>query len=319
MEMKRLLLAIAASVLCVAGVFAQAAKKPTIMVVPSDVWCNTHGYTTQFEAMGTTEILPDYDKALISNVELNVAISKIGEMMSSRGCPLKLLSAELKSIKTSNVERMVMAAGDGGVAESPLDVLRRVAKADIWLQLTWSINQSGPRRSLTFNLQAIDAYTNKQVAATSGTGNPTFTTELPVLLEEAIVTRIDAFNDQLGDYFAGLFDTGREVTLECMVTNGSDVNFESEVGDDVLSFIIEDWVEANVKEGQTANLTDATENVMKFEQVKIPMVLENGRAIDTRTWARGLMRELMTKHKLDVSLGMKGLGNAYIIVKGSKM
>jgi hypothetical protein len=48
------------------------------------------------------------------------------------------------------------------------------------------VNRTGPKYSLTFNLQGIDAYTNKQIAACQGTGDPTFSAELPVLIEESI-------------------------------------------------------------------------------------------------------------------------------------
>ena len=43
--MKRLFLVVLCTMISVAA-FAQA-KKPTIMVVPSDAWCNTEGYMTE--------------------------------------------------------------------------------------------------------------------------------------------------------------------------------------------------------------------------------------------------------------------------------
>lgn len=313
--MKKVLLMIVAVLVAVTSAFSQA-KKPTIMVVPSDVWCNQNGYMMSQTIMGVVETSPDYSKALSSNSDLQLAISKLGELMSDNGFPLKDLSATLKSIQTSNAENSVIAEEEGGVVESSLDILRSTAKADIWLNLTWIVNRTGPKSSITYNLQAIDAYTNKQVAATSGTGSPSFSSELPILLEEAIVSRMDLFTSQLQSYFDDLFTNGREVALELKVSASSDVNLESEVGDDILSFIIEDWVADNTVRGQF-NTSDATANVMKFEQVRIPMVLENGRSIDTRYWARGLMRELMTKYKLRVSLGMRGLGQAYLVINGT--
>ncbi len=303
---------------CMASAVFSQAKKPTLMIVPSDVWCNQNGYTTTYDNMGTPTMVPDYKKALQSNPDLLLAISKIGEMMAERGFPLKDLGSSLKNLETEAAEESVTAMDRGGIAESPVDKLRKVAKADIWLQLTWSVNAMGPKKSLTFNLQGLDAYTDKQIAASSGTGDPSFSAELPVLLEEAILSHIDQFNNQLQNYFDDLFANGREVSLECKRTNDSDVNFESEFDDNELAYIIEDWVSANTREGRF-NTSDVSENRIKFEQVRIPLFLENGRALDTRTWARGLQKELRSKYNIKAKLTTKGLGQAYIILEGTAL
>lgn len=303
---------------CITSAVFSQAKKPTLMIVPSDVWCNQNGYTTSYDNMGTPFIVPDYKKALQSNPDLLLAISKIGEMMAERGFPLKDLGSSLKNLETEAAEESVTAMDQGGIAESPIDKLRKVAKADIWLQLTWSVNAMGPKKSLTFNLQGLDAYTDKQIAASSGTGDPSFSAELPVLLEEAILSHIDQFNNQLQNYFDDLFANGREVSLECKRTNDSDVNFESEFDDNELTYIIEDWVSANTREGRF-NTSDVSENRIKFEQVRIPLFLENGRALDTRTWARGLQKELRSKYNIKAKLTTKGLGQAYIILEGTAL
>lgn len=312
--MKKLFLYLVFSLLVVAG-FSQA-KKPTIMVVPSDVWCNQHGFVTEYDNMGTKTTVPDYKKALQTDPDLLLAISKIGEMMTERGFPLKDLGSSLKALDTEAAEESVSAMDQGGIAESPIDKLRKVAKADIWMQLTWTVNSVGPKKSLTFNLQGLDAYTDKQIAASSGTGDPSFSAELPVLLEESILSHIDQFNSQLQSFFDDLFENGREVSLECKRTNDSDINFESEFEGDELSFIIEDWLAANTKEGRFST-SDVSENRVKFEQVRIPLFAENGRALDTRTWARGLQKELRSKYHIKSKLSTKGLGQAYIIIEGS--
>ena len=70
---------------------------------------------------------------------------------------------------------MLTSKEGGELNESPIDKLKKVAKADIWLQMTWSVNTVGPKKSITFNLQGLDAYTDKQIAGASGTGEPSFT------------------------------------------------------------------------------------------------------------------------------------------------
>ncbi|MDD2198014.1 MAG: DUF6175 family protein, partial [Bacteroidales bacterium] len=51
--------------------FGQA-KKPTIMVVPSDQYCISKGYKMEFESMGTKQVLPDYKAAMQNDAELRL-------------------------------------------------------------------------------------------------------------------------------------------------------------------------------------------------------------------------------------------------------
>lgn len=311
--MKKVLFILSFVLVISGGCFAQA-KKPTIMVVPSDVWCNQNGYMSSFDNQGQVEKYPNYETALQSSSDLVLAISKIGEMMAERGFPLKDLSACLKTIKQEAAEESVTTSKEGDVlAETPLDKLSRVAKADIIIQLTWSMNVSGPKKSVTFNMQGLDAYTNKQVAAASGTGAPSFSVEIPLLLEESILSHIDQFNSQLQVHFDDLFANGREVALTCRRWSGSEADFETEYDGNELSFIIEDWMAQNTVQGRFST-SDATENRLVFEQVRIPLQNEAGRAIDTRTWANGLRKSLKDTYGIDAKLTTKGLGQAIITI-----
>lgn len=311
--MKRILVI---TILVLAGTMAafSQAKKPTIMVVPSDPWCTENGYMFRWDNQGVTEILPDYDLALKTNSNLALAISKIGEMMAERGFPLKDLAASLRSLRTEAAEESLTTSSSGDdVAESPLDKLKKVAKADIWIHLTYTLNKTGPKNSLTFNMQGIDAYTNKQVAAASGTGQPSFSVEIPVLIEEGVLSHIDQFNNQLQMFFDDLFENGREVSLVCRRWSGSPVDFETEYDGDELGFLIEDWMAENTVSGRFST-SDTSENRMLFEQVRIPLYNDRGRALDTRTWANDLRKWLMDKYGIEAKLSTKGLGQAIITI-----
>lgn len=50
----RHILAVALMVFSFTAVFGQA-KKPTLMVMPSDAWCNEHGYMLTIDNQGTQE------------------------------------------------------------------------------------------------------------------------------------------------------------------------------------------------------------------------------------------------------------------------
>ena len=311
--MKRLLI-LQFVVLITTLVFSQA-KKPTLMVVPSDLYCNKHGYMQTFSNQGSTEMVPDYKKALQNDSQLLTAITVIGQMMADRGFPLKLMEQELKNLNQESAEDALLTSKSGAdVAESPVDRLKKRSKSDIILQVTWLVNRTGPKYSLTFNLQGIDAYTNKQIAACQGTGDPTFTAELPVLLEESIANHLETFTTQLQNHFDDMFENGREITLRVKKWEDSEFDLESEFDGTELSDIIEDWISANTVKGRF-NTTDATENYMYFEQVRIPLYDQDQRAMDARRWTRGLINKLKT-YGVPAKLMMKGLGQATIVIGG---
>lgn len=294
--------------------FSQA-KKPTIMIVPSDVWCNTNGYMMEFNNQGKIVKVPDYKKALQENADLLLVISKINELMADRGFPLKNLESSMKSLENEAAEdAMLTSKGGGEVNESPVDKLKKVAKADIWMQLTWNVNDMGFEKSITFNLQGLDAYTDKQIAGSSGTGKPSLTAELPVLLEEAILSHLDHFNIQLQKHFDDMFANGREVILRIKTWDTWEHDLESEdFGDDELSSLIEEWVTNNTVQGRFST-TDATENMMLFEQVRIPLYDEKQKAMDTRKWANGLRKFLKDTYQIESKIMMKGLGQATLVL-----
>ncbi|MBL6875567.1 MAG: hypothetical protein ISR01_02145 [Chitinophagales bacterium] len=318
--MLRKIFTIMMAVLLSSTVLFGQAKKPTIMIVPSDNWCLTNGYMQVFDNEGKVTKVPDYKKALQENSDLLLVISKINELMADRGFPLKNLESSLKTLEANAAEDAMLMSKEGGeLNESPIDKLKKVAKADIWMQLTWTVNTTGPKKSITFNLQGLDAYTDKQVAGASGTGTPSFTAELPVLLQEAVLSHLDNFNVQLQNHFDDMFANGREVILRIMTWDTWDYDLETdEFGDDELGFLLEDWIADNTVNNRFST-TDATQNMMLFEQVRIPLYYErNGsqRAMDTRRWANGLMKYLKDNFEIESKLMMKGLGQAQLVLGG---
>lgn len=280
--------------LCCGAVLAASAqaKKPTIMVMPSDLWCNTNGYMTTYDNQGTQVSVPDYTRALQSDVNLLPVIAKINDLMADRGFPLKNLESEVKDLNRTDAEMSMLQSRSGGeVAMSPIDRLRQQAKADVIIYLTWIVNQTGPKKSITYTLQGVDSYTNKQVAGDTGTGAPSFTAEVPLLLEQAVGAHMDNFCDRLQAHFDDMFENGREISIFVNVFDSSPVDLESEIGDQELSEVIDNWMSENTVNGRYS-LEDATENYMRFEQVRIPLYDEKGRAMDANRFARNLVRFL---------------------------
>lgn len=296
-------------------IFAQA-KKPTIMVVPSDNWCVQNGYTQSYENQGKTVTVPNYKKALQNDSELLLAISKINEMMAERGFPLKNLESSLKTLENQEAEDALLTSKDGSsVSESPIDKLKKVAKADIWMQLTYTINKVGPKRSITFNLQGLDAYTDKQIAGSSGTGPQYMGSELAYMLEESVNAYLDQFNSQLQAHFDDMAAQGREITVRIKVWDDFEDGLEAEYDDKTLGEIIENWLSENTVQGRF-NTTDMTENMAFFEQVRIPLFDEKGKAVDARGFVRRLQKHLKNSFGIESKLMMQGLGQAQLVIGG---
>lgn len=292
------------------------AKKPTLMVVPSEAWCNAHGYMQTFDNQGTAEDIPDYKAAVSKDQQLNAVISKINILMSDRGFPLKDLQQNVRSISNLSAEDRLITSKTSGAAitESPLDRLRRTAKADIILDIDWTVNTVGPKSSITYNLKAIDAYSNKQVAGAEGTGKGSFSAEVPVLLEEAIQDHMDAFVERLQAHFEDLLTNGREIVLDVRIFDSSDIDLEKEYGDYELIEVIDNWLSDNCVNHRFSK-SDATETMALYEQVRIPLYKANGMAQDTYGFARELARYLgAAPYNIPVKTVNRGLGRCLLIL-----
>lgn len=292
------------------------AKKPTLMVVPSDAWCKEHGYEQTFDNQGISEQIPDYKMAVSTDKQLNAVISKINILMADRGFPLKDLSQNVKSISNLSAEDRLITSKVNGAAitESPLDRLRRTAKADIILEIDWTVNTVGPKSSITYNLRALDAYSNKQVAGAEGTGKGSFSAEIPVLLEEAVQDHMDSFVERLQAHFDDLLANGREVVLDMRVFDGGRIDFETEFDGYELNEIIDNWLADNCVNHRFSK-SDATETMILYEQVRMPLYKSNGMAQDTYGFARELARFLnAAPYNIPVKTVNRGLGRCLLIL-----
>ena len=295
-------------------------KKPELMVFPSDAWCISNGYYTEVENMGVTEKVPNYKEALQENIGLKLAIAKINDLMAERQFPLQSLEQAIRNVEQRRAEDNLTVSKSGNtLAESPLDELARAAKADIILELTWEMKDMGPKHSLSYILEAKDAYTSKSIGSVSGTSAPSMTADVDVLLEEAIVSNIDNFNIRLQDYFTEMQTIGREIVLDIKVFDGNaaGIDLESEYGDEELIDIINRWLFQNTISGRFS-MTYASENVANFTQVRIPVYDDYGIPVDANSFAKKLARMLKKEpYNIASKVMVKGLGRA-VIVLGEK-
>lgn len=293
------------------------AKKPTLLVIPGEAWCNANGFMADFKTQGKTTRVPDYERALVEDMDLVNVITKINELMADRGFTVKDLAQSIRGINQANAENEMTSSRTSGasIVETPLDRLLNRAKADIVLEINWKTTAEGPRSYMTYNLRALDGYTYKQVAASQGTSKPSFSAVTPVLLEEAVIDNMDRFCGQLQMHFDDMVENGREVTVNLRIfDNGSGLSFEDEYDGVELSEIIDNWMAENTQ-AHRYSMLDATEDFMSFEQVRIPLYRANDMPMDTRHFVTQLRNFLKRPpYNITSKLVTKGLGRAELIL-----
>lgn len=294
---------------------AFAQKKPTIMILPSDNWCNQRYFMTTFSNQGSTTKVPNYQQAFMEDVELPQVISKVGGVLTGLGYSLKDAEQEIKSISVKTAEDNVTTSKTSGaaLAETPLDILKRRVKSDIIIQIWWNVNRATDGKAVSFTLEAFDAYTNKRIATSTGTTAPS-SEILPVILEQAVKENINEFDCQMLNWYDDQKKNGREISLNVRCWDNWDNDLETEYDGTELTDCIQDWLAKNTVNG-AFNLTDGTETFAQFEQVRIPLTNESGRALDARVFANELRKHLQKPpYNITSKVIIRGLGEATLIL-----
>lgn len=292
---------------------AQTAKKPTLMILPSDHWCAMRYYTTTFDNQGTKVSVPDYQTAFVQDTELNPVISKLGGMLTQLGYSVKDAEQSIKALGVRQAEDNVTTSRASGaqLAESPLDVLKRRIKSDVVIQVSWEISHSGK----TFTLEAFDAYTSKRIA--TATGQMTGKGSIAEMLESSAQQSINPFDQQMDAWYADQRRNGREITLTVRCWDNWDNNLETEYNGDELTDCIQEWMRRNTVNA-AFNLSDGTETFAQFEQVRIPLMDDKNRAMDARAFATLLRKHLQQPpYNITSKVMVRGLGEA-VLVLGEK-
>ena len=271
--MKKIIFVIIVALFSV-NVFGQVKmKKPSVMIVPSKAWCQQMGYTQEFNNQGYVEVHPDFRKAFLNDVTLKQVLVSMSGVMKGRKFTMKMLEAQLDKVDKKMADQNMRSSTKtgGGVMLSPTDMLKMTAKADIIMEITYTVNKHGPKKSIQFTLAGLDAGTGTLAADATGNSEPA-AGSVPELMTEAVSAYMDGFCSKLMDHFLDIYENGREINLNIQVWDDWGEDLETEdYGDDELMTVIEDWVSDNTV-NSSYNLSDATESMMVFEMTRIPTI-----------------------------------------------
>lgn len=282
------------------------------MVLPSDNWCEQRYFMTEFDNQGTKQRVPDYKLAFQQDNELGQVITKLNSLLIRKGFNPKVAEQELKSIEAKTAEgNMTKSVASGAqIYQSQLDKIRNRVKMDIIIQIWWKVNND---KSVSFTLEAFDAYTNKSIAAETFNALPSEDI-IPIKLENAISNSFDPFLNDLQNHFEDLLLNGREILITLKRWDNWENNFETEINGEELTDYINKWMNENTVNNKFSRI-EATENLIIFEQVRIPIYDKNNYPMDAREFAKGLQKYLKKEpFKYEVKLMQRGLGEAILIL-----
>ena len=265
--MKRLFsLFLAVLVLSFCTSFAQKAKKPRVMIVPSDALMAKLGLLEATDDAGDYNFYQHYKLAFLDD-ELKACIVKFEELMRDRGFPL------------TNLEMALKKAQDNPDYVLPIDIR---------IDLNYKMSKQGPRDILYAEFAGFDMTSFKNIASASGESSPAIGATAIALLQEAVIDKIDPFCSQLQQTFEEWATTGREGSLMIRDSQG---RLDQEFGGQTLEELIESFLESNCV-GSSFNVDNSEDEVFQASQIMMPLFDESGRAIDGRRFFKPLEKQL---------------------------
>jgi len=293
-----------------------SAKKTSFMVMPHDKWMVTNKFNEKIDNQGVQENQFNYKQAILEHPDLLSVIAKVEGILNERGLKIVNLESKLNTLNNDNAEKMVLQSktSKSSVSENAYDKLMKTAKADIIVKIDWNVITSGPKKQISFTMQGIDSYTNQPVATVTDPGSaPSFESSIPVLLEEAVLKKIDVFLSQIETHATDVFENGRKVKLYVEKWDSWENDFETEYNGKELREIIEEWLQNNTIKGSFE--TTSGENDIEID-ARIPVFDETGKAMTATMFIRNLSKFLkaspfLIENKL---MDKYGLGKSKIIL-----
>lgn len=296
---------------------AQQAEMPNLIVFPAKTWMNDHGYVKPVTRDGVTKRLYQYKDALELDRDIKRAITSVQQVFRDRGFRHEDLAQLLDNIDEDAAMDMAFDADGEGSESSVAEQLMDETKPDIKLELDISVEQVGPRRNISWELKAVDAYCNNQVAAVQG--NIQLTTDpVDLAMRKAVAGNADDFSQQMIDYFMDLRDKGRKIIVVFKAAKGSGIDFrKNKVGATPMFMWISKWMKSHAVNGAGGS-GSPTANKYQLKGVRIPFYGEDGEATNAQEWVMSFLEEFASETGITAYPQRGSLGSVYLSVGGEE-
>lgn len=296
------------------------AQKPSVMVFPSDRYMASNDYGKYIDTPTGEIFSPDYNKLFLNDFEAKTIIQAIEAAFLELNYPLKNLENELRILQSRSVD---MQYSDRQSQVSMRDMLMTQAKSDIRIEVDYRTENVMGQKNVQFQLAAYDSYTGQSVSISpnmeTGRGG---TASLNKLVQNAVIKNMPTFEQGFLNAFQDIVDNGRTAVVEVTLSEECYFDLEEWFSDgedeEELSFIFRELIK-DATVNKSPRVATSTRTQMIFEDVKVPLLGDDGNQQDVAYWAnRKIVRELRSKYKLDVRREEIGLGRIRLIVMGER-
>lgn len=288
---------------------------PHVMIVPDLIYCKSHGYVQQFNNMGMTETVPDYEKALSEDPTLQSVLVLIAQLITENN---NIVIVDLiEAINNAKADAAMAAANGGDLSESVDEAIIRNSNADILVKVQYDLVKNGPQYQVSYTMTGTDAYTSRMFAPVSGMGSPSMSASPVVLLREAVFSNMDAFRTKLLSYYSNMKTNGRMIAFEIKTTSTSSVSMNSKVGEYTLREQIEDFLYDNSVDGNGLERVKSGNTFMQYDGVYVPLTSKI-RGNERKQGAKDVAQKLVNyleQYGITAEYKIRGLGKVNIYIK----
>ncbi len=297
--------------------FAQDAEMPNIIVFPSDVWMKDNGFVKAVTRDGVTKRLYKYADAFAENRDIGRAITAVQRVFADRKFRHEDLQQLLSNIDEDAAMDMAFDADGEGSESSVAEQLMDETKPDIRVNLDFSVEIAGPRKNISWELKAVDAYCANQVASVQG--NILSTTDpIDLAMRKAVAGNADDFCQQIIDYFLDLRDNGRKIIVCFKAAKNSGIDFrKTKVGASPMFMWISKWMKQHAVNNAGGSGSPSA-NKYQLKNVRIPFYDESGLATNAQEWVFALLEEFTAQTGQSIYPQRGSLGSVYLSVGGEE-
>ena len=290
---------------------------PTIMVFPSDALLLNMGFLREIQNQGTISYQRDYQQAFIKNPDVKFAIASLQEEFSTNGFRLEDMEQQLKQITNNNA----MDEANGIARDIKTELLNTV-RPDYIIELDYNsalnARSRNGNRTMTFTIRCLDVYTNKAVASISKSGvDVSRGDDMASKIKEIISESMSDFKSQITSHFYDLNKNGVEITLRVAANGTSGIALDDDCGDEEIGEKIDLWLKQNTI-NQAFKMVKNTDIEVSYTNVRIKARDDNGLKYTAYDFAKDLKKGLKKGCGLDVNNSTQSLGDALLIIEGTR-